>query len=61
MKCCAGPWICTDSLEQPKQQKMDMIFETWNVRSLYGSGSLKSVASELVKYNFDPVAVQEVR
>jgi len=32
-----------------------------NVRSLYRAGSLKTVASELAKYNLDSVAVQEVR
>jgi hypothetical protein len=33
---------------------MDEIW-TWNVRSLYRLGSLKTVASELVKYKFDLV------
>jgi len=28
-----------------------------NVRSLYRAGSLKTVASKLVKYNLDPAAV----
>jgi exonuclease III len=40
---------------------MDMIFGTWNVRRLYRSGSLKTVARELGKYKFDLVGVQEVR
>jgi exonuclease III len=40
---------------------MDMRFGTWNVRSLYRSGSLKTVARELGKYKFDLVSVQEVR
>jgi exonuclease III len=39
---------------------MDMRFGTWNVRSLYRAGSLKTIASELAKYNLDLVAVQEV-
>jgi hypothetical protein len=30
---------------------MDMRFGTWNVRSLYRSGSLKTVPRELGKYN----------
>jgi len=34
---------------------------TWNVRSLSRAGLLKTVASELEKYNLDLVAVQEVR
>jgi len=38
-----------------------MRFGTWNVWSLYGTGSLKTVATELAKRNLDPAAVQEVR
>jgi exonuclease III len=38
-----------------------MRFRTWNVRSLYRSGSLKTVARELRKYKLDLVGVQEVR
>jgi hypothetical protein len=34
---------------------MDMRFGTWNVRSLYRSGSLKTVARELGKYKLDLV------
>jgi exonuclease III len=40
---------------------MDMRFGTWNVRSLYRSGSLKTVAREFGKYKLDLVGVQEVR
>jgi exonuclease III len=40
---------------------MDMRFGTWNVRSLYRSGSLKTVARELGKYKLGLVGVQEVR
>jgi exonuclease III len=40
---------------------MDMKFGTWNVRSLYRIGSLKTVARELGKYKLDLVGVQEVR
>jgi exonuclease III len=40
---------------------MDMTFGTWNVRSLYRSGSFKTVARELGKYKLDLVGVQEVR
>jgi exonuclease III len=50
-----------ESLEQPKQQKMDMRFGTWNVRSFYRSGSLKTVSRELAKYKLDLVGIQEVR
>jgi exonuclease III len=38
-----------------------MRFGTWNVRSLYRSGSLMTVAGELARYKLDLVGVQEVR
>jgi exonuclease III len=38
-----------------------MRFCTWNVRSLYREGSLKTVARELGKYKLDLVGVEEVR
>jgi hypothetical protein len=40
---------------------MDMTLDTLNVRSLYRSGSLKTVARELGKYKLDLVGVQDVR
>jgi exonuclease III len=40
---------------------MDMRFGTWNIRSLYRIGSLKTIAKELGKYKVDLVGVQEVR
>jgi exonuclease III len=38
-----------------------MRFCTWNVRSLYSIGVIKSVVGELEKYKLDLVGVQEVR
>jgi hypothetical protein len=38
-----------------------MIFGTWNVRCLYKSGSLTTVARELARYKLDLVDMQEVR
>jgi hypothetical protein len=38
-----------------------MSFGTRNVRSLYRSGSLTTVARELAKYKLDLLGVQEVR
>jgi exonuclease III len=38
-----------------------MRYGTWNVRSLYRSGSPMTVARELARYKFDLVGVQEVR
>jgi exonuclease III len=40
---------------------MDMRFGTWNVRSLYRLGSLKTVSRELARNKLDLVGVQEVR
>jgi hypothetical protein len=38
-----------------------MRFGTWNVRSLYMSGSLMTVVRELARYKLYLVGVQEVR
>ena len=38
-----------------------MRFATWNVRSLYRSGSVTTVARELARYKLDLVSVREVR
>jgi exonuclease III len=38
-----------------------MRFGTWNVRSFYMAGSLKTVSRELARYKLDLVGVQEVR
>jgi hypothetical protein len=38
-----------------------MRFGTWNVRSLYRSGSLMTVVRELAGYKLDLVGVQGVR
>jgi exonuclease III len=40
---------------------MDKIFGTWNVRSVYRIGSLKTLVKELGKYKVDSVGIQEVR
>jgi exonuclease III len=37
-----------------------MKFGTWNVRSLYRSGSLVTIVRELARYKLDLVGVQEV-
>jgi hypothetical protein len=47
-------------LVQPKQWKRDIIFGTWIVRSLYGSGILITVARELAIYELDLVCIEEV-
>jgi exonuclease III len=38
-----------------------MRFGTWNVKSLYRVGEIKSVVWELDRYKLDLVEVQEVR
>ena len=38
-----------------------MRFGTWNVRSVYRSGSITTVVRELARYKLDLVGVQEVR
>jgi hypothetical protein len=40
---------------------MDMRFGTWNVMSLYRTGALGLVISEIDKYRMDLVGVQKVR
>jgi hypothetical protein len=48
-------------MEWPRQWKMGMIFGTWNVKSFCRAESLKTVASELIRYTLDLVAVQEFK
>jgi hypothetical protein len=43
MKCYTGPRNWTDSLERPRQQKMDIRFGSWKVKGLCRSGSMKTV------------------
>jgi hypothetical protein len=45
-------------VKQPKLKEMDMRFGTWNVRSLYRTGSLMTAAKEISKYKLDLVGVQ---
>jgi hypothetical protein len=61
MEYSKKPWNQADFLVRPKQWKRDMRFGTWNVRSLYRSGSLMIVVRELARYKLDLVGVQEVR
>jgi hypothetical protein len=51
------PQTWTDFLGNgPKRKKMDVRFGTWNVRSMYRTGSLRIVA-EVSKYKLDLVGV----
>jgi hypothetical protein len=47
--------------KRPKLWNTDMRFGTWNVRSLYGAASLKTVSRELARYKLHLVGVQDVR
>jgi exonuclease III len=40
---------------------MDIRIGTWNVRSMYRTGSLRAVAKEVSKHKLDLVGLQEVR
>jgi hypothetical protein len=40
---------------------MDMRFDTWNRRSLYGADKIMTVTRELSRYRLDLVGMQEVR
>jgi hypothetical protein len=55
-KCYIWPWTWMDSLEWPRQQKMD-ITGKWNVRSPYKTSSLKIEERQLAKCNSDIVAM----
>ena len=44
-----------------KKWKMDVRFGTWNVRSLYRSGSTAAVARELSTYKVNLAVVQGVK
>jgi len=51
----------TDPLVKSKQWKRGMRFGTWNVRSLYRSGSLRTVTRESARYKLGLVGIKEVR
>ena len=53
--------IIISNLERPWQRKMDMIFGTWNVRSLNRARAQGLVISEIDRCRMDLVGVQEVR
>ena len=61
MKYIHVPRAWTDPLVRPKQWKTDMRFVTWNVSIICRSGSLATVARELVRYKLYLLSVQEVR
>jgi hypothetical protein len=54
-------WRGTDALERTNQRKMEMTFGSRDVRSLYRTSSLQTIANKLAKYTLVSVAVQDVR
>jgi hypothetical protein len=54
------PRTWTDTSIRPKQWKRKIRFGSWNVMSLYKSGSPTTAARELARYKLDLVGVQEV-
>jgi hypothetical protein len=55
-KTSKEPRTWTDFLDKRhKLRNTDMRFGTWNVRSLYRAGSLKTVSRELARYKLDLV------
>jgi hypothetical protein len=62
-KSCEAPHYAVFSNlldRRPTVKKMNMRFGTWNVRSMYRAGSLRTEAEEISKYELDLVE-QEVR
>lgn len=53
--CRNQPRNRTDPSVQPKKWIRGVRFGTWNVRSLYRSGLLKTVSRELARYKLDLV------
>jgi hypothetical protein len=59
-KCHKGPRTWTDSLDKrSKLRKMDVGFDTWNVRRQHREGSPMAVAKKISKYKLDLVGVQD--
>jgi hypothetical protein len=55
------PRVWTNLEERHTQWKRDVRFRTWNVKSLYRSGSLSTIASELTRHKLDLEGVQTVK
>ena len=55
------PRACTDPLVRHKEWKSDVRFGTWNVVSLYRSGSITAAAREIARCKLDLVGMKEVK
>ena len=47
-----------EEVSRSRQRKRDMLLGTWNVRSLYRTGSLTAAARELARYKLELLGVQ---
>jgi hypothetical protein len=61
IKCYQGPWTRREFFENVSKRKWTWDIGTWNMRSPYVSGSLKTIARKLAKWNLNLVGVEEVR
>ena len=43
------------------KRKKDLLFGTWNVRTLYKSGAVHNIVNEVEKYKIKLTALQEIR
>ena len=53
--------VFLEKVSRSRKRNGDILFGTWNVRSLYRAGSIMAAARELSRYKLDLVGVQEVR
>ena len=60
MKLEHVPWTWNNTLVWPKKLKRDMLFSTWNVRSLKRSGWLITVARRLARSKLDLAGVRKL-
>ena len=61
VKCYRGSWTRREFLENVSKRKWTWDIGIWNMRSLYVSGLLKTIARKLLKWNLNLVGVEEVR
>jgi hypothetical protein len=50
-----------EGLRVRTRNKLELNIDTWNVRSLYRAGALKTVINQFSAYKADTVALQEMR